>query len=163
MLQMRHSSYIFFSGLLWFFIGFLLLSKGINLIVYSINDANLASNFSLIEPLSFYTGGKEKSALVLISVALLVGFVKARFVLIKTVKRVVARILSLTIPIKLSQLYSPGYLILLASMVLLGISLRFLPIPQDLRGTIDLTIGAALMNGALLYFRFALEAKRANP
>ena len=45
-------------------------------------------------------------------------------------------------------------------MVFLGISMRFLPLAQDIRGFVDLTIGAALMNGALLYFRFGFACRK---
>jgi hypothetical protein len=38
-------------------------------------------------------------------------------------------------------------------MVLLGLVIRFLPIPIDARGLVDVAIGSALINGAMLYFR----------
>jgi hypothetical protein len=40
-------------------------------------------------------------------------------------------------------------------MMALGLVFRFLPIPIDLRGLIDVAIGSALINGAMLYFRAA--------
>jgi hypothetical protein len=40
-------------------------------------------------------------------------------------------------------------------MMMLGMIFRYLPIPIDVRGFIDLAIGSALMNGAMLYFRAA--------
>ncbi len=75
------------------------------------------------------------------------------FVLSKTVRRVVTRISSLPLPIRLKDAYSPAYWILIASMMALGMLFRFLPIPLDIRGIIDVAIGSALINGAMLYFR----------
>jgi len=154
----RVISWIVLSGVTWFVIGFFLLSKGINLSVYSLS----ASSSPIISFLSHFTKTPEQSVLLLISLALFLGYIKGRFVLLKTVKKVVSRILSLEEPIKVSQVYSKNYLILLFSMIALGVTIRYLPIAQDIRGFVDLTIGAALMNGALLYFRFAFACKKIN-
>jgi hypothetical protein len=40
-------------------------------------------------------------------------------------------------------------------MILLGLSMRFMPILIDVRGVIDVAIGFALLNGSMLYFRLA--------
>jgi len=154
--MLKAKGWIFFTGLIWFIIGFYLLSKGINLVVYSIQ----ASHSPFLSFFSQFSRRQEESILMLVSLALLLGYIKGRFVLMKSVKRVVSRILSLTPPIKVKQVYTKGYFILLLSMMFLGLSVRFLPIASDVRGFIDLTIGAALMNGALLYFRFTLAYKK---
>lgn len=156
-MRIKKPGLIFISGLLWFVIGFVLLSKGINLIVQSMSDIDQAY-FSLIQIFSPHIGA-IKSALLLVTVGLFIGYIKGRYILIKTVKRVVSRILDLTDPIRISKVYSMGYFLLLLTMVGIGISFRFMPLSPDIRGIIDLAIGAALMNGSLLYFRFALAAK----
>ena len=91
----------------------------------------------------------------MVAVGLLVGFFKGRFVLSKTVSKMVGRVLSLPLPIRFSQVYHPSYYFLIALMICLGLLLKYLPIPIDLRGMIDVAIGSALVNGALLYFRAA--------
>lgn len=154
---MKKPGLIFVSGLVWFVAGFMLLSKGVNLIVSSISGIE-ETYFSLMQTFSPYFGA-IKSALLLVTLGLIIGYVKGRYVLVKTVKRVVTRILGMTDPIRLTKAYSMGYFLLLLSMIGLGLSFRFMPISSDVRGTIDLAIGAALMNGSLLYFRFALAAK----
>ena len=85
--------------------------------------------------------------------ALLVGFAKGRFVFAKTVWRVVSRIQALSLPIRFSQVYTKSYWILIGAMMMLGLTFRFLPIPLDARGFVDVAIGSALINGAMLYFR----------
>lgn len=122
---MTHKKWIAISGFLWLFIGTFLLYKGLHLV-----------------PDSLYLG-----------VGLVIGFIKGRFVLAKTVSRVVSRIASLPLPIRFSDAYSRSYWILIGSMVVLGMSFKFLPISAELRGVIDVAVGFALMNGALLYFR----------
>jgi hypothetical protein len=147
---MTHRSWIALSGFLWFFIGSFLLYKGLHLLTEAAFQPD-----SLCAKGAAIFGTPQQVATVLIAVGLIVGFFKGRFVLAKTVRRVVTRIASLPLPIHFRDAYSPAYWILIGSMVALGLSFRFLPIPLDIRGTIDIAIGSALIHGALLYFRAA--------
>ena len=132
-MQFQPRTWIVISGCLWLGIGIFLLTKGLQLLVFS----------------------GSKNALLLLSIAMVIGFVKGRFVLSKTVHRVTTRILSLPAPIKVKQVYGIGYCLLILSMIALGISMRWLPIPLEARGAIDIAIGSALFNGSILYFRKA--------
>lgn len=127
---MKQRTAILLSGALWLAIGIFLLYKGLYLIPGSST---------------------------LIAVGLLVGFLKGRLILPKSVRRIVARIQALPEPISLKQLYPPSYWILIGSMVGLGLAARLLP--NDIRGFIDIAIGAALMNGAMFYFRATYDTK----
>lgn len=136
---MKHRGWIALSGFTWFFIGAFLLYKGLHLITEATQGGGLS----------------HQAANIYIAVGLVVGFFKGRFVLVKTVRRVVSRILSLPLPIKFKDAYSPSYWILIASMMALGMLFRFLPIPMEVKGAIDVAIGSALINGAMIYFRAA--------
>lgn len=98
-------------------------------------------------------GSLNQGALVLICVSLLVGFIKGRMVLSKTVSRITDRLYSLGEPIPFKNAYDRKYYIILATMMGLGFLFRILPIAFDIRGAIDVTIGSALINGSMLYFR----------
>ncbi len=132
---MRHREWIAISGLIWLGIGMMLLYKGLHLIAQS--DI------------------QEKMATLWVAIGLLIGFFKGRFILAKTVRRVVLRIISLNLPIRLNEVYAPAYFLLIGGMMGLGVLFRFLPILQEFRGMIDIAIGSALVNGAILYFRAA--------
>ena len=93
-----------------------------------------------------------------VSVGVFVGFCKGRFVLSKTAKRVCLRILSLESPIRFKQVYGLSYALLILGMMGIGMGLRFLPIPMDLRGMIDVAVGSALITGSMFYFRTAAVA-----
>lgn len=147
---MKHRAWIAFSGFLWFFIGAFLLYKGL----YLITEAAFQTG-SLCFKMGRLAGSPQQAAMGFIALGLFVGFFKGRFVLSKTVRRVVLRIAALPLPIRFKNAYSPSYWILIGSMMALGMFFRFLPIPIDIRGTIDIAIGSALINGALLYFRAA--------
>ncbi len=153
-MKLNHFKLIVFSGLVWFGIGIYLLTLGMRFIV-GIAQGAVNDTTSLVAVFSPAAGGREQAALLLIVIGLLIGFIKGRYVFSKTVQRVVQRIVSLPLPVKLSQVYGVGYLALIASMVLLGMGLKWIGLPLEIRGVVDVAIGSALMNGALLYFRSA--------
>lgn len=152
---MTHRAWIAVSGFLWLAVGGWLLYKGIHLI----SDGTISSD-SLCFRMQGLFGTPHQSGTALIAAALLIGFVKGRFILSKTVKRVSERISSLPLPIRFSSVYAPSYFFLIGGMIALGILLKVIPIPIDLRGFIDTAIGSALINGAMLYFRAARGALR---
>jgi hypothetical protein len=153
------TSWIAISGVIWFIVGIGLLTLGLNFIVFKA-QSDLSDTTSLIAKLTRVAGGRDQAALVLVMIGLIIGFIKGRFVLAKTVRRVVERILSLQMPVQFSQVYSRGYLMLIGGMILLGMSMKWLGLPDEVRGLIDVAIGSALMNGATAYFRIALTLKR---
>jgi hypothetical protein len=154
---MNVKKWIVVSGFSWLAIGAYLLVKGLKWM-----------KLSRDEPASFATwigeavGSVEQGIMLLICVALLIGFVKGRFVLSRTVDRIVAHLSMQKPPIRFAQAYDKKYYFILAVMMGLGMGMRFLPIPLDIRGFVDVTIGSALMNGSMLYFRKALKDKLAN-
>ena len=156
--------WIAISGVIWFVVGIGLLTLGMHFIVFK-TQVDLYETESLISRFSSLAGGREQAALALITIGLIIGFVKGRFVLVKTVKRVVNRILALSEPVRISQVYSKGYLLLIGSMVLLGTSMKWIGLPLEIRGIVDIAIGSALMNGASAYFRaaFAVYKQRKAP
>ena len=130
---MKKTFWIFLSGAIWFVAGVLLLYKGIHFLAAAPLDETVATWWMMA--------------------GLTIGFMKGRFVLSKTVRRVVARIESLEPPISFRSVYAPSYWLLIGSMVLLGMSFRWLPIGLQYRGLVDVAIGSALIQGAMLYFR----------
>ncbi|MCB1072194.1 MAG: hypothetical protein H7A41_06425 [Chlamydiales bacterium] len=152
---------ILLSGALWMGIGILLLTKGIR---YLVDGGNAVINgtqegFSLIKKLTEYTKNPEQAALILICGGLLIGFFKGRVILKKSVNRVVDRIQSQPSPLPIKRLFSKGYLFLIGGMMCMGMIFKFLPLPLDIKGLIDFTIGTALINGAMLYFRAAFASQ----
>ena len=145
--------WIVISGLSWLGIGAYLMVKGLKWITLAMTALETPR---LIGWLSGIAGTVQQGTLVLICVSLLVGFIKGRMVLAKTVRRIVARLRAQEAPIRFSQAYDRKYYMILGLMMGLGLLFRFLPIAFDVRGAIDVTIGSALINGAMLYFREAV-------
>lgn len=127
---MSRKVWISISGLIWAMAGFLLLYKGLH-ILGTLPDQNLAT--------WLVVGG------------LFLGFMKGRFILSKTVNRISTRIAELPTPIHFIDVYPKSYWILLSSMMGIGLILRLVPAP--VHGCIDVAVGSALINGAMLYFR----------
>jgi hypothetical protein len=158
-MHLSKATWIAISGLVWFLVGMGLLTLGLNFIVFKA-QIDFTETSSLIAKLSSLAGGREQAALSLITIGLIIGFIKGRYVLGKTVRRVVSRIVSLPQPIKFSQVYSKGYIMLIVGMVLLGLSMKWLGLPLEIRGMIDVAIGSALINGAMAYFRLAFTVNK---
>jgi hypothetical protein len=158
-MRLSKTSWIAISGMIWFVVGVGLLTLGLNFILYKAQVESHETT-SLIAKISPMAGGREQAALVLIVVGLIIGFIKGRFVLVKTVKRVVERILLLEEPLKFLKIYSGRYLMLICAMILLGMSMKWLRFPSEIRGLVDVAIGSALMNGASAYFRVALHLNK---
>jgi hypothetical protein len=132
---MGRKTWISISGVIWALAGFMLLYKGLRILA---------------------TLPNQEMATWLVAGGLLVGFIKGRFVLSRTVNRISSRIASLPTPIHFISVYPKGYWILLSSMLGMGFLLRM--VPADWHGFIDVAIGSALINGAILYFRTARTA-----
>lgn len=155
-MKIRHGVAIVLSGIIWMGIGVLLLIKGFSLLLHPVDDKSAF----LIPYMGSFAAQKEQASLVLVSLGLLIGFFKGRFMLAKAAAKVIARILSLPNPLPFASLYTRSYVILISSMMILGMSLRFVQIPYDIKGVIDVAIGSALINGSAYYFRHFAEQKR---
>lgn len=156
-MKLKHKSLITIAGLCWFLIGIFLLSIGLRLIVqkavlYEINEVSGHSLIAFFAPLA---GGFQQAGMILIALALFIGYFKSRFVLAKTVRRMVTRIRHLEQPAPLYKMYSPAFYAIIAAMMGLGMLMRVTGIATDIRGLIDVAVGSALINGALLYFKHA--------
>lgn len=165
MFRFRHKTLIIISGMIWLTVGAFLLNLGIHFIVDSAQNT-LASHqvhLPLLNFLTDWTGGHERAAMFIVAVALMIGFFKGRYILAKSVNRLVTRIRSFPEPTPLLRIYSPTYYILLSSMILIGIGIKYLGVPLDIRGMVDVAIGAALINGAMLYFRVAFSYEKKLP
>ncbi len=161
MLKVSHTTLVVLSGLIWLAIGCFLLSLGLNFIFESILKENLVTlKRPVLDSLSSLLGNSEQGALALIAIALWIGFMKGRFIFAKTVQKSVERILTLPNPVSLFLIYPKKYYILLGSMVLLGVLVKFAPL--DVRGGVDVIIGSALIQGAILYFKYAFSIRRTS-
>ena len=99
----------------------------------------------------------------IIALALIVGFLKARFILSKTANRVIGNIVKSPEPAHFSVAFTKGYLILIGCMAALGMAINLLGMPLDFRGFIDAAIGSALINGSVFYIRSFLAVRSKTP
>jgi len=155
-MKIRQGAAIALSGITWMGVGILLLTKGFSLILTPQGPESMA----LFTPkLVSLAGSAQQVALILVCIGLLVGYLKGRFVLSKTASRVISSIVSQPNPLPLTSIYPRSYLILLSSMIALGLSLKWISMPYDLKGVIDIAIGSALTNGSAFYFRHFTKRK----
>jgi len=155
-MKFSHKTLIFIAGFVWLAIGIGLLSLGIHFVLETVRNPALAQIigcFSFTSFLSRFVPDRMQAIMLGIVLALMLGYIKGRLVLAKTVARQIKRIASLPNPASLKYLYSKSYYLLIASMIFLGMMMRYFPITLDTRGAIDIAIGSALINGATLFYR----------
>ncbi len=145
-------------GAVWLGVGVFLVCKGVLLITILLTYPEFGS--SLFVKGASHLGGTGNGVVLLICLGLFIGWLKARFVLIRVIRKNVTRLLQMPSPIPLKKIYEGRYYLILALMISLGILPRTLGLKNDIHGFIALTIGAALLNGSFLYFRFSLEVKK---
>lgn len=160
--MLSHKTLIYISGLVWLGVGFMLLRIGLNLLL-------IPDPYNLSTPLLTYFSANFGSYAValnlLLATALLIGYFKGKFVLGKSARKGVERIATFPNPTHFSNIYSSKYYILLGSMIFIGMSIKYLGIPTDIRGLIDIAIGVALLTGGMVYFRLAnrITCDKGNP
>lgn len=153
MMKFSHRTLILVSGGLWLAVGLYLLPLGIRFLVESSRSG--ASHLYLLESLSALGVSMESAALISIALGLAVGYGKSKAIFSKVVQRGVAHIRSLPKQASLTAVYTKKYVALLGIMIFLGVAMRWSPL--DIRGFVDVFVGSALINGAVLYFRRAFE------
>ena len=142
------------SGVLWFVVGVILLRKGIGLLFDAGGRMHYeeAGTFPLLTLSVSLVGDIRKGVVVSALSGCIVGMAKGRCVLRKSVRRIVNRIYSLPPSFSYGEIYPKGYYFLLAGMAGMGAVMRVIPLPSDIKGFIDLSVGVALVTGAGLYF-----------
>lgn len=156
MIRLRHNYLLIISGLVWLAVGSSLMMMGLNFLLSGTKgDRSLESSYPLLDSMAPYMGNLEQAALVIVALGLFIGYFKGKFVLGKSAKRGIERIQSFPNPTSLSNIYSAKYYILLAIMIGLGMSMKYLGVPSDVRGFVDVAVGAALINGSMFYFKAA--------
>jgi hypothetical protein len=158
MLKLSHANLTFFSGAIWMCIGVFLLQVGLNLLLLTHIVEGQASTPILKWFEGFFT--RQESAIVIIALALYIGFLKGKYVLAKTVNRGISHIQNLPNPAAIQKVYGKKYFMLIAFMMCLGMGIKFFGVPNDIRGAIDVAVGAALIHGAIHYFRAGMQLRK---
>lgn len=155
-MKLNHKKLIVIAGLVWLAIGIYLLQLGLKFLNGGLNDSD---HMPLLHWIAGYVGGKESAILILVLIAAYLGYFKGRFVLGKSAKRGVAHILSLKEPAPIHRIYNLRSYLIIGIMVALGISIKFMGLNHDVRGVVDILIGSALVNGAMVYFRLSKQER----
>ncbi len=154
-MKVSHKTLLRISGLIWFGIGIMLLNLGIHFALQGWDGVvfKTSSYSSIFSFLTDMTGKPENAACVVIALAMILGFFKSKKVLGKVVNKSEARIAQLDNPTSITNLYTKGNLLIILSMMLLGMSLKYIQVDPDIRGFVDIAVGTALIHGSVAYFR----------
>lgn len=154
-MRLSHSTLYTISGLVWLAIGIFLLNLGLQLLMHGTQTGpfSLEGYSSFFPWFSSLLHGYENAIIALIILSMAVGFFKGRFVLRKVAMKTHARISAFENPTSITNIYTKANYLVIILMMLLGASMRYFNIPNDIRGPIDIAVGVALIQGAMAYFR----------
>lgn len=88
-----------------------------------------------------------------IAAAILVGWVKGRFILSRTSRRNIARLDAIEVPLRPVQVYTVRSWGLIALFVLAGLSLGWMGAPLLWRGAVGVAVGLGLVLSSFAYVR----------
>lgn len=145
-----------FFGILWLMVGIGLSLKGYQYGLLAIGADDLTSLIALPQDTLRKT---EQSLMMMLSIGLMVGYLKGRFIMTRSVQRFMRGIVQLDEPLTIRDILTTKYLILIGCMMILGIILRYLPIPFSIKATVDFAVGVALLYGSFYTFQ---QARRFN-
>jgi hypothetical protein len=155
---MKRVIVIILMGVMWFGVGFFLLYKGLFLMMQAITFHD-PKNVVLLSLMKKLIPSQENAAILLLSIGLFLGMMKGRFVLTKTAKKTVSKILQIPEPIKLKEIFPVTYLLLIAGMMSLGMLMNICALSFDIRSMVDVAVGSALIQGGVYYLRSAFQLK----
>ncbi len=115
----------------------------------------------LLDWVVFFVEKKSDAILILVAAALLLGLIKGRTLIAKMVDQVADRLYkNLAFPFSFFSFYGRRQCFLILSMMIVGMVIRFIPVPSDIHGCIDLAVGSSLICGAVAYFRNRFFSKQ---
>lgn len=158
-MKFKKHTLITIAGTIWFTIGLLLLVKGLHHIIHSIQTTGHKAGPLVNLVMHIFTGAVIPTTLVVIFFGLLLGYAKGRWALGRAAKRTVKRLYPLQGYIRLTKLYRLHDYLLIGSMIGLSRLMNLISFPKDLHGVIDISIGSALIHGAMIYFVYAIKLK----
>ncbi len=137
---MNKNSLYALAGSIWGLVGLFLMIRGVTLYQTALETQNATQTALAIS----------------IAISIIVGVAKGRFVLSKTARRNKLRIENIEGPLKIHHVYAKSFYILIAGMILLGVSLR--TFNEYLGGYVVVAaiycgIGLALMVSSLIYWK----------
>lgn len=140
------------AGSIWLLAGANLLFLGARFLIDSAaTPSHAGSNLPLLHAVMEWMPQESFAVPFLACIGVMIGCLKGRMVLRRAACREVERIFALPQPVSIFELYSVRGAIVLGVMFCLGFLLKFLNLPLDIRGVIDVAIGIALILGSAHY------------
>jgi hypothetical protein len=92
-----------------------------------------------------------------VMLCLYIGFLKGRFVLVKSANRIVDRLVRMPQPIPFWKIYNLTTWGILLTMIGFSKGMQLFEVSFFFRGSIDLIVGMALIKGSFYYFKRSID------
>ena len=159
MLRFSRTAILRIAGIIWFGVGAFLVYKGLLFLgverfswEFHVDDTSRMAVLAR-------SWGLDTVFFTLVMVSFVVGTVKGRMVLVRSINRMEKYLFSLKAPIVFYRMFPPAMWIIMIVMMGLGMLMNVLHVVLWLRGSIDVAVGTALIQGAFQYFQRAKFAK----
>lgn len=149
-MRLNHRMVFVLLGTLWLLVGAMLLSVGMRLVVSASLLQGSADGRPLLTLFHALFGHFEGALALALFLGLFVGVCKGRWVMRRAVSRGVRAIQQLPNPSPMSALFSARFFLIVLVMLGMGWILRLFP--DDVRGVVDIAVGAALLYGATCWY-----------
>lgn len=158
-MKFEKHSLISIVGMVWFIVGIFLLFSGLKLIFFTglIKGQSFTPIISVI--MYAFTGAIIPTMIVIVFLGLLLGYAKSKWAFVRVIRKTVQRIYPMPGLVRISNLYRLHEILLIFAVIALSRIVQFIHLPLDIQGVVNIAIGSALINGAVVYFRFALRIK----
>lgn len=151
------------AGFLWFVLGITLLTKGLYLMILTAHLSGEKAGPILNVFMYAFTGGIVPAALTILLLGVVLGIMKGRWALGRAATLLVRRIYPMRGKIHVAKLYRIHDYLLIVGIIALSRLLNWIEVPNDVHSLIDIAVGSALINGAMVYFRYAIQVKDQMP
>ena len=161
LMKMKRSSLLLLSGSIWLAIGIMLVNLGSSFLVKSLEIAKKTPDETpLLHFLGAYISSPENVAILIITLAIFIGYIKGNSVMKKQAIRTYDRIFALPHHNSITKLYTKKNLLIIAFMMSLGFLMKFCKVSPDIRGFVDIAVGSALIQGSMHQFRYVKHIKK---
>lgn len=155
-MKLKKKYQIILLALIWFSAGVFLLRKGIYLSMMGLTDESKLS--FLHRSLASFLPDSLQIGLLFIVLGLFLGNMKAKKVFRKVIDRILKSLEAYQEQAPLSAIFNIRFFLLIIIMMTLGWLLNVLNFPTDIRAIVNVTIGSALMQAAIMLYRASRTA-----
>ena len=160
MIMINRRKYIFILGSLWCILGLFFIYLGVSYVCYSALICSFDPFYNtFVKTISAVTRSSEISAVFVICIGMLLGYLFGRNILSSFIKKDVKVICSYAPVLVLFKIYSFRYWFILSLFLFSSLYMAYMQLSYDINGFVKIIMGTSLINGSFCYYKHAFFAQ----